>query len=339
MAETDHGFRWVNRTARVCLVGVWILLALGVIACIALIVNAVLGGWAWARDAVWVVALPVALLLAGCAAVGYGLVLVLTRIYRVAERTHGRLDRLESVVEDQHALTRELVELARMSEQAKSLLYRDRELEAFRETIHTDIIRQDYASAEILIDALEQRYGRPDEAAELREQIEESRNASLSEKIDAAISRVNDLIVRRNWSQALREAERIAKLFPDNTKVAALPDRIENARSTHKRELLQKYGEAVRKNDIDRSIDLLRELDGYLTPQEAAALEESARGVFKAKLHNLGVQFAIFVTEGQWNKAIETGEEIVQEFPNSRMAREVSEKMDQLRARASAAQG
>jgi outer membrane protein assembly factor BamD (BamD/ComL family) len=63
-------------------------------------------------------------------------------------------------------------------------------------------------------------------------------------------------------------------------------------------------------------------------------MEESARGVFRAKLHNLGVQFAICVTDQRWAEAIEVGEQIISEYPNTRMASEVRSKMDQLRARA-----
>ena len=40
---------------------------------------------------------------------------------------------------------------------------------------------------------------------------------------------------------------------------------------------------------------------------EAAALEESARGVFRARLHKMGVQFSLFVTEKAWNKALKLG--------------------------------
>ena len=89
--------------------------------------------------------------------------------------------------------------------------------------------------------------------------------------------------------------------------------------------------EAVRVNDVERSIELLKELDKYLTPQEGAALAESARDVFKKKLHNLGVQFAIAVADQNWSFAVATGEEIVKEYPNSRMAREVHEKLELLR--------
>ena len=104
------------------------------------------------------------------------------------------------------------------------------------------------------------------------------------------------------------------------------------AQARHKRDLLAAYGEAVRNGDIDRSIELLRDLDKYLTPQEGAAMEESARGVFRAKLHNLGVQFSIRVTEEQWREAVQIGRQIVEEYPNSRMAQEVRMKMETLQA-------
>ena len=114
----------------------------------------------------------------------------------------------------------------------------------------------------------------------------------------------------------------------------AAQQQLQQAQAKHKGELLQAYGEAVRKKDVDRSIELLKRLDQYLTPQEAAALEESARGVFRAKLHNLGVQFAICVTDQRWDEAIASGEEIIREYPNSRMCHEVRQKMPQLQTRA-----
>ena len=61
------------------------------------------------------------------------------------------------------------------------------------------------------------------------------------------------------------------------------------------------------------------ELDMYLTPNEALALQEAAKDVFRTKLHNLGVQFAMAVSDKQWNHALEIGQQIIQDFPNSRM--------------------
>nr|MBC8374073.1 hypothetical protein [Planctomycetota bacterium] len=159
------------------------------------------------------------------------------------------------------------------------------------------------------------------------------REATIDEKIDAAIDRIQSLLDEQQWSRGLRETSRILKLFPDNEKITALPQRIVDAKLAYKKRLLQEYGEAVRKNDIDRGMELLRELDRYLTPEEGAALQESARGVFKARLRQLGVQFAISVNDQQWTEAIAAGQEIIREFPNSRMAQEVRGKLDAMKAK------
>lgn len=251
-----------------------------------------------------------------------------------SESSAHHIERLESLLEDIARSARKQVELTALSDQSKSLLFRDREIEAFRETIHEDLMRQDYRSAQALIDTIENRLGYVEEAARLRAEVEASQKATLQEKIDQAISRVKKTLEQKDWPRALREAKRLVRLFPHNNEIAALPGQVEAARVGHKRDLLESYGDAVRKNDVDRGIEMLKELDTYLTPQEAAALEESARGVFRAKLQHLGVQFALRVTEGQWSDAIVVGEEIVREFPNSRMAQEVRQKMDSLKAKA-----
>lgn len=275
--------------------------------------------------------------LAGAAIVAYGLVKLLVATEDAATSTARRTSRIETLSYDQAESLKKLVDISSLSDQAKSLIYRDREIDALREAIHEDLIRQDYDSAESLIEGVEKRSGFADEANRLRQQLGDSRKATLEEKIDAAIGRIQQTIDRHEWDRAQREAHRVMRLFPKNPKVAALGERIESARANHKRSLLQAYAEAVRKNDVDQSIAMLKELDLYLSPQEAAALEESARGVFKARLHQLGVQFAIRVTDQQWSDAIAAGENIISEFPNSRMAQEVREKMELLRSRSEAA--
>ena len=269
--------------------------------------------------------------------VAYGVVKILAANEFGVSGAGARLVRIETLLESQTESTRKLAELAALSDRAKSLIFREREIEAIRETLHEDLIRQDYKTAETLIDAIETKLGYADEAARLRTEVEASRKATLEEKIDAAVGRIQGILDRHDWARALRESRRLIRLFPDNPKISSLPERIGVARTQRKRGLLQAYGEAVRKNDVDQSIQLLKELDLYLTPQEAAALQESARGVFRARLRQLGVQFAIRVTDEHWSQAIAAGDDIIREYPNSRMAQEVREKMEMLRARAAMA--
>jgi len=243
----------------------------------------------------------------------------------------GLLERIEAVLQSQSQDVRSMAGLACLSDQAKSLIYHENEISAMNEMVNAMLLKQDQASADALLERMEKTMGMAGEAAKLREEIDATHQATIDEKIDAAINRIHTILQRRDWAQAKREAGRLIKIFPDNSKITALPQVIVNARNSVKRHLLKEYGEAVRVNDVERSIDMLKELDKYLTPQEGAALSESARDVFKKKLHNLGVQFAIAVTDMQWDNAVESGEEIMRDYPNSRMAREVNEKIDMLR--------
>jgi len=246
---------------------------------------------------------------------------------------HGvsHLERIESLLQQQVKNGKELVGMAGLSDQAKSLIFYEREVEALRESVNALLMKQDYAGAEAMISRVESRLGLTEVAESLRSEISHTKDSTSDDKVLEAVNRVRDVLNDRHWSRAKRDAERLLALFPNHRVVTNLPNEIRQAWNAYKRQLLKQYGEAVRVNDVERSIELLRELDKYLTPQEGAALAESARDVFKKKLHNLGVQFAIAVADQNWAFAVATGEEIVNEYPNSRMAREVREKLDLLR--------
>ena len=98
-----------------------------------------------------------------------------------------------------------------------------------------------------------------------------------------------------------------------------------------KRILLAAWDDAIQNQETDRSLDILKELDQYLTPNEGLALQEAARDVFRNKLHNLGVQFAIAVTEKRWVDALDVGQNIITDFPNSKMSEEIRAKLDVLK--------
>jgi len=337
MATSKGRFEWVGRVALVGLVATIALLALSVVATVALTVMSFAEILDWPATEPWALVLltvgELAVLLWGL--VLYGLVRTVLSNESAVRSTAIQLQRLETVFSAQAEATEKLVDLASLSDRAKSLIYREREIETIREVIHHDLMKQDYDTAKALIDSLETQLGYTDEAARLRETLSQSRRTSFDEKIDAAVARVQDIVNQRNWARAMRESKRLNSLFPENEQIASLPARVESAYVRYKRKLLQDYGDAVRKKDIDQSIELLTELDKYLTKQEAAALEESARGVFRARLHNLGVQFAISATDSNWTQALEVGRQIIGEYPNTRMAHEVEGKLDLLQARAS----
>jgi hypothetical protein len=105
----------------------------------------------------------------------------------------------------------------------------------------------------------------------------------------------------------------------------------------HKQELKLAWDEAIRRNDTDQAIDILKGLDQYLSPAEAQELQDSARHVFKEKLLQLGVQFRFAVNEKRWSDALTVGLDIIRDYPNARMANEVRDVLDTLREKARAA--
>ena len=136
------------------------------------------------------------------------------------------------------------------------------------------------------------------------------------------------------WPRAQHEIDRLLNALPDDPRVLGLLDRMKALKEQHKQELKAAWGEAVRKHDTDHAIDVLKELDQYLSPAEGQSLQASARNVFKEKLLQLGIQFRFAVNERRWQDALSSGLDLIREFPNARMANEVREAMDTLRERA-----
>jgi hypothetical protein len=163
---------------------------------------------------------------------------------------------------------------------------------------------------------------------------EKYRSATEEGRISQIISYINDLFDQRRWAQAAAQIENLIKMFPHSEKAKTMSMHLRERKDRQKRELLADWDLAVREKNPDRGLEILKELDTYLTPTEALARQESASTVFKTKLHNLGVEFSVAVAEQNWKKALQTGRDIVQNFPNSRMASEIRGKMDILLERA-----
>jgi hypothetical protein len=221
-----------------------------------------------------------------------------------------------------------------ISERAKAIAFRESERDALRRAIREEMHRRDWDAAMVLANEIEAVFGYKQEADKLREEIYTSRDGEIRKIVNEGLSNIDRHCRSEQWTAALREAERMMSIFPGDPTVAHLPAEIENRRQAHKKQLLDSYNDAVSRHDVDGSIEILKKLDAYLTPAEAETMQESARQVFKDKLLLLGQQFTLSVRDHNWNEAIRLGESIVKEFPNSRMAQEVRDKMDLLRQRA-----
>lgn len=335
MASADMRFGWIHQVARLLAV---VLSAVGAGFIGLGAVVAIVGAF-WQRPTDW------QLLGAGCGMIIAGLLLLLVGLlvyglFRLLLKLEAHTFRMRDVLMDlsesasrQRDLLGVVADNAQLSDAAKSITHRQKERDALRDAIYEEIIHQDWESAYNLIDDMERRYGYREEAERLRKEVDVSRDRTIEETVEAALARIDELAESQRWDQARGESQRLMQLFPNNERIQRLPEQLEQYRQEHKRRLLNEWNQAVQRKDIDRSIEVLKLLDQYLTPSEAAALEESARGVFRAKLQNLGVQFSLAVTDKRWIQAVEIGEEIVREFPNSLMAKEVTDSMPALMKR------
>ena len=224
-----------------------------------------------------------------------------------------------------------------LSEGAKAIAFREKDFNVLKQAIDEEIAKRNWESAEYLISQMENRFGYRSQAHQLREKMRQIQREQFEQEISNERQKFEKFLAEYDWDNAVKELNAIREKFPEaENEIKKLEEKLEAAKTARKKQLLNLWDDAVKKNEVDRGIEILKELDKYLTPNEVAALEESARGVFRAKLHNLGMQFSLFVTEKLWDKAYDVGMEIIKEFPNSRMAQEIRERLDVLKEKAQA---
>jgi hypothetical protein len=221
-----------------------------------------------------------------------------------------------------------------LSDTAKRIAYRQHDLAALRRAIREDIDKGAFDAAMVLVQEMSQTFGYREESEQFREQITAARAAELDRKVAAAMADLDKVIAVHDFRQAGLMAAKMARLYAEHERTRNVVDYVEEARQQYKQQLEREFMNACEREEIDKAMDLMRTLDGYLTPKEAEPFQEIARGVIGKKRDNLGVQFKMAVHDKEWTRAVQVGEQIIREFPNTRMADEVRSMLDLLRERA-----
>jgi hypothetical protein len=255
-------------------------------------------------------------------------------LVRRASDERYRTEQMMGTMDTQRQILEHIRDTTLLSDAAKQVAYRAKDLEVLRKAIREDMSKGDFEAATMLVNEMERRFGYALEADKLREEINEKNRRMIDQRVADTVEHVDLLCTRFEWNDATRESERLLRLFPSHPEARKLPGRIQNARDGHKRDLLKQWKDAVARDDVDQSIELLRQLDQYLSPSEAEAYKESARDVFRKRLQQLGVQFALHVHDKSWAESLKIGRQIIAEFPNTRMANEVRERMPILEEKA-----
>ncbi len=225
-----------------------------------------------------------------------------------------------------------------LSDTAKRIAYRQEDVNALREAIRDDIIKKDFDAAMVLVQEMSQTFGYREEAEEFREQIVTARSSVIDARITVLLQRLDQIIAAHDFPQAMSDALKIKRIYPDSERVANLDEHVAKAQEDYKHQLERDFLAAAQKDDVDGAIELLKQLDNYLSEREGEPFREVARGVIGKKRDNLGVQFKMAVHDKEWVKSIRVGEQIIRDFPNTRMAEEVRERIDLLRERAAGQQ-
>lgn len=261
----------------------------------------------------------------------FTIILLLNHIIEIITANQQKLDQINESVLINRELLEQIAGIAKLSDAAKTILYRDIDIQQLRTAVMQKLHAQDIKATYAMIEDLARKPEYKTLAEELKMIADSYRDATEQERINQIAAYIEKLLDQRQWTTASTYIENFIKKFPDSEKALALRQKLADKKEQRKRQLLAEWDQAVKRQDTDRSIAVLKELDLYLSPSEGLALQESASEVFKNKLHTLGVRFALCVSEKRWSDALTTGREIIKGFPNSRMSGEIRSKMSILR--------
>ena len=277
---------------------------------------------------------PQVLWFAGAFVVLLALLLTLWQVARAVDTLEENTAKLERIIESvrkQESALRRAAEDVRLSDSAKRILFGEAEAAQLRQAVLDKVEQKDFEAVRKMVDSIAEAGGYKELAEQLRGQMDRSRGEIEREKMEEETAEIEKLFAGYRWIEASARIEKLIKDYPTSEEVKALRQRMVDRKQERKRVLLAAWDDAVQRKATDRSLEILRELDMYLSPNEGLALQEAAKDVFKMKLHNLGVQFSMAISGKNWARAIEIGEQITRDFPNSRIADEIRENIDVLR--------
>ncbi len=253
------------------------------------------------------------------------------RIHRLITENGTTLDKISGTLERNRSVLTSINQSSRLSEAARSIAFRDVDRQSLREAVFDKLQQQDFKSTYEMIGEIAQTTAYEKLAVQLRTEAEQYQSATTQERINQVIAHTEKLFEDHQWAKASTLIERLIRAEPESEKAKAMRQKLVDKKGERKKVLLNAWDDAVKRQATDRSLEILRELDMYLTPNEGLALQEAAKDAFRSKLHNLGVQFSLDISEKQWQKALQTGHQIIHDFPNSKMAEEIRERIDILK--------
>ena len=264
--------------------------------------------------------------------IGGFIVLAALPIVVTTRKSPGGRDQAQDRKQDE--LLRLIQQQTMLSDRAKQVLYRKDELGMLRLAIEEDIARADYDAALKICNDMAELYGYREEAESFRNSIEQFRRKQYLHQVNAEMEAFNMMLDSCNWNGAHEAAARMRRLFPDAPQTHELEHRFHMARDSRKRDLESDFMRTVKEDDTTGAMDILKELDQYLNQADATRLSQVVQDLVGRHRDRISEQFKAAVNRHDWDSAISIAEVIMREFPNTRIAKEVSAMMEAIRHKA-----
>ena len=199
--------------------------------------------------------------------------------------------------------------------------------------LERDVEAGQFESALRVVEELGRGYGLFEEAEAHRSRIEAIRHGQVRRQLDEGLQQIRTLVGSGDWSLATRAAERLHTRFPEATETQGLSNQISAARHRYAAELEEQVRGALRENRIEEAMQGLRELDRHLVGDEVRRMADVAQTIIVSHRDLCGQRFRDAVAKHDWSGALTIGELITTDYPNTRMAEEVTELLPGIRWR------
>jgi hypothetical protein len=227
-------------------------------------------------------------LLLGVLVILCAILAMLSRVFKILDALRDNSIKLEEVTSVLEKISSGLTQInhsTRVSETAKAIAFRDADRQSLREAVFDKLQQQEFSAAEEIINEIAKRPEYKELAEQLRAQTNRYHDATDQERLNQVIAHINKLLDDCQWGRASAQIEGLIKANPDNEQAKAMRQVLLDKKQERKRILLAAWDDAIQNQETDRSLEILKELDQYLTPNEGLALQEAARDAFRTKTH------------------------------------------------------
>jgi len=191
------------------------------------------------------------------------------KIFDALQDNSVKLERLIDALEKNRSALAQVNQDTRLSEAVKTIVFRDADSQCLREAVLDRLEHEDFGTACEIIEQIAHRTEYKELAEQLQAEVDKRCGTTEAERMNGAIAYIKMLFENYEWVKANAEIERLIKTYPDREEAKAMRKTLIAKKEEHKRVLLNAWDDAVQRRATDRSLEILKELDLYLTPEEA----------------------------------------------------------------------